>query len=143
MTIYAQLSGQRKYRQKTGFEEAQHKVLSYARCIEDVAPMPGRVVDEMRLPYPKAELKEALLICIDNIPDGRLADELRAGYMLLPAFQPGVGECTLGTDLSRIDLEADPLTVAAQIERESEMVRRWKPVIEAELESARQDLFSN
>jgi len=142
MRIFTRLFGCTSARQQSVFMQAQERVLDYARFLEREAPMPGRVLDESRLPHPKAQLKAALLTCISNTSDERIADHLRAGYMMLPAFQPGVGEPALGTDYSSLDLEQDPLTVAGQIERESETAARWGPRLDAEIRAAQQELYS-
>jgi len=45
------------------------------------------VVDERRLPFPKGEIKKALIFAIPLV-DRRMCEYLRVGYMQLAMFQP-------------------------------------------------------
>lgn len=143
MTIFTRLFGRRKGRSQTlGFIETQRMVLDYARFLEHSAPLPGRLVDASSLPHGKSELKEALLMCIGNCNDPRLEEHLKHGYLMLSAFQEGVGEQDLGTDFGSLDLDLDPLDIATRIEQESAVLHPWRESVQAELERLQQDLYS-
>ena len=124
------------------FLQAQRMVLDYARFLELDAPMPGRIVDQSRLPYPKARLKSAMLLCIGNNSDARLAEHLKAGYLMLSAFQPEVGEEGLGTDFSALDLERDIPGIALQLEQDEEQAHPRRQQVARELEQLRQELYA-
>lgn len=124
------------------FLKAQRMVLDYARFLETSAPMPGRIVDAAKLPHSKESLKHALLMCIGSGSDHRLEEHLKAGYLMLSAFQPEVGNAGLGTDFSALDLEADVMDIAAQLEQDEAEVETWRLDVRRELEQLKQDLYA-
>ncbi len=143
MSIFTRLFGRQENGEyKLSFVEAQRRVLDYARFLENSPPMPGRVVDESRLPHPKQVLKSSLLNCIGQTDDERLGEHLKSGYLMLSAFQPNVGEQELGTDFAKLDLELDPMEVATLIELESERTGGIRQQVQAELEALQQELYA-
>lgn len=122
------------------FIEAQRRVLDYARYLEDHPPLPGRIRDTRALPHEKVLLKRALLMCISHASDGRLEEHLKAGYLMLSAFQPGVGSGDIGPDFAALDLDADPLDIATRIECDSDRARDLVTRAEAELAALRDEL---
>ena len=143
MAIFTRIFGRGRVEEKQlGYVDAQRKVLDYARYLEMQPPMPGRIVDQDSLPHPKNELKVALKMCIANSEDVRLAEHLKSGYLMLSAFQAGVGVKALGTDFGVLDLERDPLDIATQIEEEAEIASFWKACVQSELEQLQQDIYA-
>ena len=143
MKMFTRLFGRRDVpHREMDFLQAQRMVLDYARFIEDSAPMPGRIVDQSRLPHPKDRLKNALLLCIGNNSDERLAEHLKAGYLMLSAFQPEVGGQGLGTDFTALDLEGDMLDIAQQLEQDEEQAHPRRLQVARELEQLRQELYA-
>lgn len=124
------------------FLKAQRMVLDYARFLEISAPMPGRIIDASKLPHTKSTLKRALLMCIGNGSDQRLEEHLKAGYLMLSAFQPEVGNVGLGTDFAALDLEADVMDIAEQLEQDEAAVETWRLDVRRELEQLKQDLYA-
>ena len=100
-------------------EAAQQIVQQYRLFLEDCAPLPGRVSDVSHLPHRKEIIKDAILVCIRTFRDPSLTEHLRHGYLMLSAWQSGVGEQDLGPDFSQLDLEADP-------------ANKWTPLIKTE-----------
>ena len=82
------------------FIGAQRMVLDYARYLEGASPMPGQVLDASCLPHDKELLRDALLFCISNSSDPRLEEHLKAGFLMLSAFQHGVGEAGAGVEFA-------------------------------------------
>ncbi|QFU75308.1 hypothetical protein EY643_06385 [Halioglobus maricola] len=143
MTIFSRIFGRRGASEnQLGYVEAQRKVLDYARYLEDSPVMPGRVVDESDLPHSKRELKASLLKCIGNSDDARLSEHLKSGYLMLSAFQSGVGVKALGTDFANLDLERDPMDIATEIEESQEIANFWKAWVQSELEQLQQDIYA-
>ena len=140
MAIFTRLFGRQDRQQ--GFIEAQRKVLDYARYLEACPPMLGRIIDVSKLPHDKQMLKSALLMCISHSNDERLEEHLKAGYLMLSAFQPHVGERDIGTDFAALDLEQDPLDIATQIEQEEELAGGWRHRVQDELEQLKDDLMA-
>lgn len=124
------------------FLNAQRMVLDYARFLENSAPMPGRIIDTSKLPHPKESLKHALVMCIGSGSDPRLEEHLKAGYLMLSAFQPEVGDVGLGTDFAALELDGDVLDIAEQLERDEAEVETWRLDVRRELEQLKQDLYA-
>ncbi len=123
-------------------EMAQQVVQRYGGCVATCAPLPGRVADTALLPYSKAVIKQALAMSINASDDHELREHLRCGYLMLSAWQDGVGLAPLGPDFTRLNLDADPLEIATNIEEQTEAVAPWRPVIEAEQEILQRELAS-
>ncbi len=141
MAIFTRLFGRRREADQQGrFIDAQRRVLDYARYLENHPPMPGRIRDVEALPHDKQGLKHALITCISHSDDARLEEHLKAGYLMLSAFQPDVGAGELGTDFAGLDLDADPLDIATRIESDSEATRTLQQGVEAELVQLQDDL---
>lgn len=141
MKLFSRLFGKlRRTGAGSEFIRAQRMVLDYARFIETCAPMPGTVADAALLPHPKAELQSALMLCLGNNSDPRLAEHLRHGYLMLSAWQDNVGEQVVGMDFAALDLESDPLDTATRLEQQSEAVKRWQGIVEQEQAVLRSEL---
>jgi hypothetical protein len=124
------------------FVNAQRMVLDYARFLENDAPMPGRIIDASRLPHPKASLKQALLMCIGSGASNSLEEHLKAGYLMLSAFQTNVGDVGLGTDFAALDLEADLVDIVEQLQQDEAEAQSWRLDVRLELEQLKQDLYA-
>lgn len=126
------------------FVNAQRMVLDYARFLENSAPMPGRIIDASRLPHPKASLKQALLLCIGSGASNSLEEHLKAGYLMLSAFQTNVDDVGLGTDFAALDLEADLVDIVEQLQLQLQQdeaeAQSWRLDVRLELEQLKQDL---
>ena len=72
--------------------ETAHKIVhQYAEFLEAGAPLPGCVADVNQLPYPKQEIKAALVLCASTIDTPEITEDLKHGYLMLSAWQEGVG----------------------------------------------------
>lgn len=121
-------------------ETAQMIVEDYGNFLQASAPLPGCVADTSRLPHDKDIIKDALLTCMGVIRDPGLIEHLKHGYLMLSAWQEGVGEKHLGIDFTQLNLEADPLQLAASIQRQKETVDKWEIIISAEQAALKSDL---
>ena len=113
-------------------DAAQQIVQQYRLFLEDSAPLPGRVSDVSHLPHRKEVIKDALLVCIRAFRDPSLTEHLRHGYLMLSAWQSGVGQHDLGPDFTQLDLEADPMELAELIQQKSVAANKWTPLIKSE-----------
>lgn len=120
-----------------------HKVVQdYANFLNTSAPLPGCVADSRQLPHDKEVIKQSLFNCISSTGDRELIEHFKNGYLMLSAWQDKVGEQVLGLDFTSIDLESDPLDIAAQVQAQSDRVANWKPKIEAEQKILAAELVS-
>jgi hypothetical protein len=113
-------------------DTARGIVQDYKVFLEASAPMPGRVADVSELPHSKDLIKDAISVCITVLGDPQLTEHLKYGYLMLSAWQNGVGANTLGPDFAQLDLDIDPLELAQQIQEQSAPMEKWRPVIRAE-----------
>ncbi len=120
-------------------ETARSIVRDYAEFMETSRPLPGCVADVERLPHPKQRIKEAIGISLATATDESLIQELKCGYLMLSAWQIGIGEQTLGLDFTGLNLNEDPILLAETIQRHSDKIELWKPMIEADQKSLRQE----
>ena len=116
-------------------EAAGAIVRDYAAYLESSAPLPGRLADAGGLPHDKQCIKEALGACISATGDPGLIEQLKYGYLMLCAWQPGIGERPIGVDFAGLDLEADPSTVAAEVAAGAGETRAWNARVKAEREA--------
>ncbi len=122
------------------FIGAQRMVLDYARYLEGASPMPGQVLDASCLPHDKELLRDALLFCISNSSDPRLEEHLKAGFLMLSAFQHGVGEAGAGVEFAALDLDADMLDTAHHLEMQQERSQHWSLIAGRELQQMQEEL---
>ena len=117
-------------------------VQGYANFLNVSPPLPGCVADSKQLPYDKELIKESIYICINATGDRELIAHLKNGYLMLCAWQDNVGDRPLGVDFTRLDLEADPLKTAAEIQQQSDDVAGWTPIVESEQKMLEADLMA-
>ena len=135
MGIFNRLLGREKSNQvshQLNIEEAQRIVQDYGDFLAISSPPPGAVADVNKLPHDKPVIKEALATCISVIRDPELAEHLKHGYLMLSAWQIGVGDKNRGLDFTRINLDMDPLELAELIQRKSDTMDDWRPLIKTE-----------
>ena len=61
---------------------------------------------------------------------------------MLCAWQDNVGDHPLGVDFTKLDLEADPLKTAAEIQQQSDDVAGWTPIVKSEQKMLEADLMA-
>jgi hypothetical protein len=113
-------------------QTAQVIVQDYADFLETSAPLPGRIADVSQLPHDKQLIKDAIAVCITGFADPVLSEHLRHGYLMLSAWQQGVGDNVIGVDYSELDLDTDPIILAEQIQKTSNTMGPWQKLVEAE-----------
>ena len=123
-------------------ERARLVVQAYANFLNTSAPLPGCVADSSELPYDKELIKESLFVCINATGDPELIEHFKHGYLMLSAWQDQVGEQRLGLDFSRMDLDRDPEVTAAEVQRASDKIAGWAPIIAADQKQLKADLLA-
>ena len=83
---------------RTSIAAARHIARAYFLHLQYNAPASGTVLDARRLPYDKKFIKAALSACLYASRDPQWSAQLREGYLLLSAWQPGVGETPVVVD---------------------------------------------
>ena len=135
--IFGDTSGQQQ-----NLARARQVVQAYANFLNTSAPLPGCVADASELPYSKEVIKESLYACINATGDPELIQHFKHGYLMLSAWQDNVGERRLGLDFTQMDLDADPALVAGAVQRQSDEVARWTPIVAADQKRLASDLLA-
>ena len=113
--------------------ESAHKVVhGYAGFLETDAPFPGCVADVNELPYSKDKIKAALALCVTTIDAPEITEDLKHGYLMLSAWQEGVGGQTLGLNYGELNLDEDPMLIAERVQRQSASIQTWEKLVKAE-----------
>ena len=114
---------------------------AYGKTLENLGPIPGSsVADEQKLPFPKAQIKSAIIFALRVNPDKKQQEILKTCYLFLADFQPGVGMKNIGFELSPADVStlSDSEVIAiANAMGESES---WLAKSSAELALLQQEL---
>lgn len=119
---------------------AKELVEDYLYFLESSPPLPGRVADTERLPYSKVTIKAALSarLMLPLHPD--LSERLRQSYLMLSAWQEGVGNEALGLNFEQLDLTVEPEELSKIIRTISASMERWTPQIDSERATLMQEL---
>jgi hypothetical protein len=115
-------------------------VTKYGAVLESEAPMPGCVADVTKLPFPKAEIKEALVHALRVTSDAKMKDFLKIAYVQLADWQEGVGANNPGLDIGKVDRSASIEAQAIQIASMSKGQNKWSQLALAEGESLKKEL---
>ena len=113
---------------------------AYGQALQQRAMAQVGVLDVSELPYPKEQIKTAIIAGLRVTGDDRTREMLRAGYVHLSGWQEGVGCQVCGTELPNLDMESDPTELAERILEGGPGYEKWRTVVQAEQESLRQEL---
>jgi hypothetical protein len=119
---------------------AERIIQEYGTSLENHRPFSLSALDASNLPYPKEEIKKALIFGLRTASDSQRKEKLRVAYLLLANYQEGVGTEDQDFDLSDMDLNDDPMKLAAAISTKLEGGKDWRSIVETEHEILRQEL---
>ena len=94
MSLFSRLTRRQAGATRSGpmrLEQAHRIVEDFGDFLRDSPPPPGRIADVGELPYPKAQIEQALVVCIKAVRDPEIVGHLENGYLMLSAWQPGGG----------------------------------------------------
>ena len=121
-------------------QTAEKIIQAYGAVLQTQAPTPGCVADTSKLPFPKEKIKAALIIGLKATTDQQTKEMLKVGYIQLADWQEGVGETDQGLDLSKMDLNDDPVKLAQEVVAQGSGREKWQPAVQAEQEKLEQEL---
>jgi len=73
-------------------ELATQIIQEYGAVLQNNSPLPGGVADISNLPYPKNQIKKALIIGLKTNDDPQMQEMLKTAYIQLTDWQEGVGD---------------------------------------------------
>jgi len=112
----------------------------YGALLEHGAPVPGTVADITKLPYPKSEIREALIVILQATSDRYMREQLKIAYISLAGWQEGVGCSNIGLDLVNMELSQDPKALVEQVLARGKDYEKWAPIVEAERKRLQSEL---
>ncbi len=115
-------------------------VQSYAAVLETSAPYPGTVADVNKLPFPKQEIKTALIGALYLTEDPKAREHLKVAYISLSDWQEGVGEQDQGLKLSLIDQNKSIKSLAQAVAEQTSDANKWIKMSHKESETSMQAL---
>jgi hypothetical protein len=122
------------------FEKAADIAGSYSDVLEYSAPSPGTVADASKLPYPKALIKQAIILLLEINTDLQIKEQLIFAYLLLADWQEGVGNTNAGLDLSNMELTTGPAELAERVSAQDDADKMWTNKAEKERRQLRTEL---
>ena len=115
-------------------------VQAYGKILETSAPVPGTVADASKLPYPKQQIKDAIVAALRSTDDPQMKEHLKVGYIQLADWQEGVGETNQGLDVSALDMNQDAESLAKAVFEQSSGSEKWTAMAQKEQEDLKQEL---
>ena len=144
MGIFSKFMGDKEDAKKIQkkLEQAQSIIRAYGPVLEEKGQKQLYVSDESKLPYPKEQIKKAILIAliISNDPDTK--EMLKTGYLSLCLWQKGVGENDVmySFDPDIVNTNDSPEKILQDLkEAEKEMDSSWLTIINHDRHSLRQE----
>ncbi|MCR9093370.1 MAG: hypothetical protein NXI30_04065 [bacterium] len=113
-------------------EFAQRVVNDFGAALGDRSGGAGGVSDTRELPHSKETIKAALIFALRFANDPVSRDQLKAGYVSLADWQDGVGDSAGGLNLSRADLDRDPVELAKMLQSQAMPSQELSDRVEAE-----------
>jgi len=120
--------------------ELESIVQAYGDILGSGAPAPGCVADTSKLPYPKETIKAALIMALKLTEDPQTKGHLKGGYLDLSNWQEGVGDIDQGFNVSALDKNIDPQSMAEIIVEQTTSSEKWTTMAQKEYETLLQEL---
>ena len=122
-------------------EELALKIINaYGVILETQVPAPGCVADIRQLPYPKKQIKRAILHALKIVNEPNMQNHLKVGYVTLASWQEGVGDENIGIDLRNVNLNDDINKRVDPLMEQGRKYEKWAPIVEAETKNLLEEL---
>lgn len=143
-SISATMIATRLESQKQGSEPSDTDfvriVQAYGKTMETSASVPWALADANKLPYPKQQIKDAIVAALRMTDDPQIKEHLKVGYIQLSDWQEGVGETNQGLDVSALDMSRDTESLAKAVLEQSSGSEKWTAIAQKEQEVLKQEL---
>lgn len=121
-------------------EMAGKIINTFGEVLEKEAATAGSVKDVSRLPYPKKQIKLALIMGLMSVADPQMKEHLKTAYISLADWQEEVGEKTLGMNTMNMDPNQDVKELAKQVSQQMVGYDKWIPVVQTDLDRLQKEL---
>jgi flagellar basal body-associated protein FliL len=125
---------------ESGDTDSVRIIQAYGKILETSTPVPGTVADASKLPYPKQQIKDAIVAALRSTDDQQMEEYLKAGYIQLSDWQEGVGETNQGLDVSALDMDQDAESLAKAVFEQSSGSQKWPEMAQKEYKVLKQEL---
>lgn len=142
MGFFGKLFGRKHERQVSAMtsQRAVEIISRFGSVLEHESPAPGCVADITRLPFPKDQIRRALIIGLRANKDPKMKEMLKVAYLELANWQPGVGSENQGLDVSKLDIDSDVEALARAVVNQTQRQDEWSEVVLKEQASAKDEL---
>lgn len=93
-----------------------------------------------KLPYPRQQIKDAIIAALRSTDDPQIKEHLKVGYIQLSDWQEGVGGTNQGLDVSAVDMNQDAESLAKAVFEQSSSFENWAAMAQKEQEELKQEL---
>jgi hypothetical protein len=114
---------------------AKEIVAAFGEVLEKHDPGPTAVADVKLLPYPKDDIKRAILAVLTATADMRLREYLKVAYLSLAHWQEGVGPKAQGITLSTLTSTHTFENVMNELGPRGEEFEKWQPILRADTDA--------
>lgn len=139
MSIFSRIFGNKK--EPAASKTAPNVIVAeFGELLGTRAPAPCCVADVDELPYPKKDIRVAILLMLAATRDPKLQEHLANAYVVLARWQVGVGSTHKGLDVSKLDRTKSPKDLAKEVLARDEEMKKWQPMVDAEMKALLDDL---
>jgi hypothetical protein len=121
-------------------QRAVEIINKFGSVLEHEAPAPGCVADVTKLPFPKDQIRQALIIGLRANSDPKMKEMLKVAYIELANWQPGVGSVDQGLDASKLNLSGDIEALADKVLAQTQRQEEWAEAVRREQASSKHEL---
>lgn len=141
-SIIATLVAMRLENTEKNHEETDSEFMRIVQAYRNIleTSVPGMVADVSKLPYTKQQIKDAIVAAIRISEDSQMKEYLKVGYIQLSNWQVGVGESNQGFDVSAMNMNQDPETLANTVIEKLEGAEAWNTFVQKEQEALNKEL---
>ena len=137
--ILGKWSGSRS-RSRMSISDAIMIIQDYGYIMLHKSPAPFYISDVNKLPYPKENIKQALMMALSVNGEEQTMDALKIGYMQLANWQEGIGDVDFA--IGAVDSDEGASERIKRIISNYEEVDEWCELIEEERVMLKSDLVS-
>ena len=122
-------------------ELATQIIQEYSRVLLNNCPQPDGVADTSELPYPKNQIKQALIIGLKATDDPNIQKALTIGFMKLACWQIGVGAPKAGINLAGLDENTNLKKLVQLLLEQEARNEKWRHLVQVEQNELKEDLI--
>ncbi|TLU67343.1 hypothetical protein FE810_03410 [Thalassotalea litorea] len=108
------------YEINSSYDDVETIIQVYGEALEAAATLPPNLIDEIKLPYPKAIIKQAIIEGLKSSDDVEMKEQLKSGYIMLAEWWPDAKRTKQGQGISLKVLQEQ-----AELKQELQRLGLW------------------